>query len=167
MIIDSAGQERFRTITKTYYKGAQGIILIYDVTDENSFKNMRNWIRQIESNVQSNVCKVLVGNNCDKPDRTVSEEEGKKLGDDFNIKFFEASPKTNKNVNEVFYYLVGEILKMQEGNNVQKNIKIKDKTTKKILKNNNKEIKLQKNSDEKEIDYNKNFNLKMYKFLNY
>ena len=54
-IWDTAGQERFRTITKTYYKGAHGIILVYDVTDDNSFKNIRNWVRQIEQNAQSNV----------------------------------------------------------------------------------------------------------------
>ena len=62
-IWDTAGQERFRTITKTYYKGAHGIILTYDVTDQNSFKNIRNWIKQIEANAQTNVCKVLVGIN--------------------------------------------------------------------------------------------------------
>ena len=128
---------------------------------------MRNWIEQIVSYTDTDVCKVLVGNNCDKPNRKVTEEEGKKLGDDFNIKFFEASPKTNKNVSEVFYYLVGEILKVQEGKNVHKNIKIKHKNTNKNSEDSSKDIKHQKNSDEKEIDYNKNVNLKLYKFLNY
>ncbi len=74
---------------------------------------MRNWIKQVEANRQTNICKVLVGNNCDKPDRVVSEEEGKKLGEDFNLRFFETSPKTNKNIKEVFDYLVGEILKVR------------------------------------------------------
>ena len=69
---------------------------------------------------------VLVGNNCDKPDRKVTEEEGKTMADYFNMAFFEASPKLNYNVNEVFNYLAGEILKVHEGN-IQKNIKIKDK----------------------------------------
>ena len=114
-IWDTAGQERFRTITKTYYKGAHGIILTYDVTDQNSFKNIRNWIKQIEANAQTNVCKVLVGNKCDKPDRVVSEEEGKKLAEDFNMSFFETSAKTNQNVNEVFNFLTEEILKSNEG----------------------------------------------------
>ena len=114
-IWDTAGQERFRTITKTYYKGAHGIILTYDVTDQNSFKNIRNWIKQIEANAQTNVCKVLVGNKCDKPDRAVSEEEGKKLAEDFNMSFFEASAKTNQNVKEVFDFLTEEILKTNEG----------------------------------------------------
>ena len=114
-IWDTAGQERFRTITKTYYKGAHGIILTYDVTDQNSFKNIRNWIKQIEANAQSNVCKVLVGNKCDKTDRVVTEEEGKKLADDFQMMFFETSAKSNKNVTEVFNFLTQEILKNNSG----------------------------------------------------
>jgi small GTP-binding protein len=109
-IWDTAGQERFRTITKTYYKGAHGIILTYDVTDENSFKNIRTWVKQIEQNVQNNVCKVLVGNKCDRDDRKVSFDEGQKLAKEFNMQFFETSAKTNYNVNETFTYLTREIL---------------------------------------------------------
>ena len=92
---------KIRTITKTYYKGAHGIILTYDVTDQNSFKNIRNWIKQIEANAQTNVCKVLVGNKCDKPDRVVTEEDGKNLANEYKMNFFETSAKTNKNINEV------------------------------------------------------------------
>ena len=109
-IWDTAGQERFRTITKTYYKGAHGIILTYDVTDANSFKNIRNWIKQIEANAQTSVKKFLIGNKCDKPDRVVTKEEGKKLADDYNMSFFETSAKTNQNVTEVFNFLTKEIL---------------------------------------------------------
>ena len=114
-IWDTAGQERFRTITKTYYKGAHGIILTYDVTDNKNKKNIRNWIKQIEANAQTNVCKVLVGNKCDKPDRVVSEEDGRKLAEDYKMNFFETSAKTNQNVNEVFNFLTEEILKNNEG----------------------------------------------------
>ena len=124
-IWDTAGQERFRTITKTYYKGAHGIILTYDVTDQNSFKNIRNWIKQIEANAQTNVKKVLVGNKCDKPDRVVTEEEGKKLADDFNMNFFETSAKTNKNVSEVFNFLTQEILKSNKDTPTAKGVGLK------------------------------------------
>jgi len=113
-IWDTAGQERFRTITKTYYKGAHGIILTYDVTDENSFKNIRNWVKQIEQNAQSNVCKVLVGNKCDREDRKISYEEGAKLASEFKMQFFETSAKSNYNVNETFTYLTKEILTSSE-----------------------------------------------------
>ena len=113
-LVDTAGQERFRTITKTYYKGAHGIILTYDVTDENSFKNIRNWIKQIEQNAQTNVCKVLVGNKCDKPDRKVSYEEGKSLADEYGMDFFETSAKSNMNVTETFTSLTNKILESNE-----------------------------------------------------
>ena len=130
-IWDTAGQERFRTITKTYYKGAHGIILTYDVTDANSFKNIRNWIKQIEANAQTNVCKVLVGNKCDKPDRTVTEEEGKKLAEDFGMILFETSAKTNKNVSEVFNYLTTEILKSNAGKTTSDNKKLSNEVNSK------------------------------------
>ena len=114
-IWDTAGQERFRTITKTYYKGAHGIILTYDVTDINSFKNIRNWIKQIEQNAQNTVSKVLVGNKCDKSERAVSFEEGQKLAKEFGMEFFETSAKSNINVSETFTFLTKDILKNTEG----------------------------------------------------
>ena len=110
-IWDISGQERIRNITQTFYKGAHALIFMYDVTDQNSFKNLSNWIKQVEAHGEKNLVKVLVGNNCDKLDRVVTEEEGKKLAEDFSIGFFETSPKTDKNVSEVFYYLIDEILK--------------------------------------------------------
>ncbi|BBN12064.1 hypothetical protein Mp_5g17050 [Marchantia polymorpha subsp. ruderalis] len=60
-IWDTARQERFRTITTAYYRGAMGILLVYDVTDESSFNNIRNWIRNIEQHASDNVNKILVG----------------------------------------------------------------------------------------------------------
>ena len=125
-IWDTAGQERFRTITKTYYKGADGIILMYDITDQNSFKNLGNWAKQIQANAKTNVCIALVGNKVDKPNRAVTEEEGVKFGQDFNMKFFESSAKTNQNVNEIFYCLVGEILKREglEFKTINNNLKL-------------------------------------------
>jgi len=136
-IWDTAGQERFRTITKTYYKGAHGIILTYDVTDENSFKNIRNWVKQIEQNAQTNVCKVLVGNKCDREDRKVSYDEGLQLANEFKMPFFETSAKSNYNVSETFTFLTKDILSISEPKSDKKDvIEIKtDKTdNKKKLK---------------------------------
>ena len=90
---------------------------MYDVSDDNSFKGLRNWIQQIEANSRTKISKVLVGNNCDNPNRVVTEEQGKKLAEDFNMAFFEASPKSNQNINEIFYYIAEEIFKLQENNN--------------------------------------------------
>lgn len=136
-IWDTAGQERFRTITKTYYKGAHGIILTYDVTDDNSFKNIRNWVKQIEQNAQNNVRKVLVGNKCDRDDRKVGFEEGNKLANEFHMKFFETSAKTNYNVNETFTFLTREILKTCDVKPVANPI-VLDKNSEKSAKKNKK-----------------------------
>ena len=90
-ILDAPGAESLRNSIKPNYKVAHGIILIYDVSDRSSFKNLRYWIKQIEAYAQTNVVKVLVGNKCDKPDRVVREEEGRNLAKDFNMSFFETS----------------------------------------------------------------------------
>ena len=122
-IWDTDGQERIRNITQAFYKGAHALIFMYDVTDQNSFKNLSNWIKQVEAHGEKNIVKVLVGNNCDKLDRVVTEEEGKQLAEDFSIGFFETSPKTDKNVSEVFYYLIDVIMKAN-GINLNDNINL-------------------------------------------
>ncbi|CAN0910857.1 Ras-related protein RABE1c [Linum grandiflorum] len=110
-IWDTAGQERFRTITTAYYRGAMGILLVYDVTDESSFNNIRNWIRNIEQHASDNVNKVLVGNKADMDDskRAVPTAKGQALADEYGIKFFETSAKTNLNVEEVFFSIARDI----------------------------------------------------------
>ncbi|KAF2300430.1 hypothetical protein GH714_013217 [Hevea brasiliensis] len=98
-IWDTAGQERFRTITTAYYRGAMGILLVYDVTDESSFNNIRNWIRNIEQHASDNVNKILA----------VPTSKGQALADEYGIKFFETSAKTNLNVEEVFFSIARDI----------------------------------------------------------
>jgi len=102
-IWDTAGQERFRTITTSYFRGAQGILLVYDVTDRRSFESIRNWISQIQQHADVHVNKILVGNKCDMTDeKVVSTEEGQKLAKEFGIEFWEASAKANINVEQCF-----------------------------------------------------------------
>ena len=115
LVIYDDFQPRFR-ITKTFFYNEQGIIFIYDVTDQSSFKNIRNYIQQVEV-VLPNICRVLVGTKCDMPDRVVTEEEGKKLAFDFNMEFFETSAKTNKNVNELFNYIACQIFQSKQKRN--------------------------------------------------
>ena len=80
-----------------------GIILVYDCTDETSFTNVRNWIKQIETHASKDVIKALVGNKCDKEDeKVVTTEMGKQLADEFGLRFWEASAKSGYNISEMF-----------------------------------------------------------------
>ena len=106
-IWDTAGQDRFRTITKNYYKGANGIILIYDVTSTETYENVENWISQIKEEASPNVVIYLVGNKVDMEDkRKVTTEEGQKIADENNLPFIETSAKSDININETFDNLV-------------------------------------------------------------
>lgn len=105
-IWDTAGQERFRTITTSYFRGAQGILLVYDVTDRRSFESIRNWISQIQQHADVHVNKILVGNKCDMVDeKVVSTAEGQKLAAEFGIPFAEVSAKNDIKVDDSFQNL--------------------------------------------------------------
>ncbi len=106
-IWDTAGQDRFRSITKNYYKGAHGIILIYDITNQKTFENVKNWINQIKEEVSNKVTIILVGNKIDDEDhRVVSTEEGEKMAKEFGLMFFECSAKSGVNIDSTFNELV-------------------------------------------------------------
>ena len=108
---DTGGQERFRTITKSYYERAMGVILVYDCSDERSFIEIRNWIKQIEAHAHSNIVKILVAAKCDIADKKVESAEGEALAKEFGIEFFETSAKLDANVTDTFQYIAGEICK--------------------------------------------------------
>mmetsp|Transcript_33918 Transcript_33918/g.81156 ORF Transcript_33918/g.81156 Transcript_33918/m.81156 type:complete len:209 (-) Transcript_33918:71-697(-) len=103
---DTAGQasQRLRTITTPLLlRGAQGILLVYDVTDRRSFESIRNWISQIQQHADVHVNKILVGNKCDMLDeKVVSTEEGQKLAKEFGVDFYECSAKNDINVEPTF-----------------------------------------------------------------
>ena len=109
-IWDTAGQERFRNIAKNYFHSSDGILLIYDITDLNSFTSLNYWIELIKDNSPENVKLVLVGNKSHlEEERKVSKEQGEEFAKKYNIKFFEASAKEGINVNETFEYIANAI----------------------------------------------------------
>ena len=110
-IWDTAGQERFKNIIASYYRGAHGILLLYDVTDRDSFKNLSNWLIEIEKNASKNILRVLIGNKCDLEDkRVISYNQGKEFADTYGLKFIETSAKKNLNVSEAFETLGRELM---------------------------------------------------------
>jgi len=102
-IWDTAGQERFRTITSSYYRGAHGIIVVYDVTNPETFNNVQKWLQEIERYACDNVQKMLVGNKADlTSERKVTAEEGSDLAQQMGLEFLEASAKNATNVEQSF-----------------------------------------------------------------
>ena len=133
-IWDTAGQERFRNITTQYYKGADGIVLVYDVTDESSYEKIRDWMEQILSNTQQEeIGLVLLGNKCDMEPRVVTEDMGKKMAEELKISYYETSALTGQGIKEAFEELTMDIMKKRgvgEGSNtggVELNLKKKKK----------------------------------------
>ena len=109
LIWDTAGQEKFQNIAKQYYKGANGVLLIYDIGSRKSFERIDFWLKELKENNRIDelfIC--LVGNKIDLEDkRVITTEEGEKYAKDNNILFFEVSAKTGKGVIELFNKVIG------------------------------------------------------------
>jgi len=109
-IWDTAGQERFRTITSSYYRGAHGIIVVYDVTEMETFNNVKQWLHEIDRYATEGVNKLLVGNKSDLiSKRVVDTATAKDLADSLSIPFLETSAKSATNVEQAFMTMAGEI----------------------------------------------------------
>jgi len=114
-IWDTAGQERFRTITSSYYRGAQGIILVYDVANRESFEALPRWYSELETYVSPSVVKIIVGNKVDKEfSRQVTFSEGERFAERMGSLFIEASAKTAVGVTEAFQEVVEKIMDTPE-----------------------------------------------------
>ena len=137
---DTTGQEKYKSIALNIIRNAQGIILMYDITNKKSFESIPDWIKSIRDSKGENFPMILLGNKLDKEDiRIISEKEGKELADKYRIKFFETSNKTGVNVQESGIALVNEILKNKQNemiSNISKNsISSKLSSQKASLKN--------------------------------
>lgn len=111
LIWDTAGQERFKTITTSYFRGCQGILLVYSVTDRKSFKNVNVWMDEITRSGETHVNKILLANKCDlEADRVVSTKEGQELAASYGIPFFETSAKNNVNISEAFMTIAEDVV---------------------------------------------------------
>ena len=113
-IWDTAGQERFRTITSAYYRGADGIIMVYDVTSAESFDHVADWLTEVNRYANEGTCKLLVGNKSDMEDKAVTTETAKAYADSLGIPFLETSAKNATNVEEAFLTMAGELIRLRE-----------------------------------------------------
>lgn len=112
-IWDSAGQERFKTVTRQYYKNAEGVMLIYDVTSQKSFSMIEEWFKSIIENKREGAQVILIGNKKDMVNRVISAEQGESLAKKFEIKYYETSALSGENVDQVFEELAENILKIK------------------------------------------------------
>ncbi|CAH9126975.1 unnamed protein product [Cuscuta epithymum] len=102
-IWDTAGQESFRSITRSYYRGAAGALLVYDITRRETFNHLASWLEDAKQHANANMTIMLIGNKCDLSHRrAVSTEEGEQFAKDNGLIFMEASAKTAQNVEEAF-----------------------------------------------------------------
>ena len=116
-IWDTAGQESYRSITRSYYKSSTCAFIIYDVTDKKSFTNISSWLDECREMCYKDMLICLVGNKIDLEDkRVISKEEGQKFADDNGLLFFETSAKTGTNIEEIFNKCTSDIVaKIESG----------------------------------------------------
>ena len=127
-----SGSERFLQPLNSHYRGSHGIVINYDITDKQKFINLRKWIDEILKKAPLETRMILIGNKCDlSNERKVTEEEGKKLADEFGMLFFETSAKTGYNVNFAIETLIADIIKHYKKFEERK-IKLKKDDTKNI-----------------------------------
>ena len=129
---DTAGQERFRCLPKKYYQNADGVLLLFDVTKEETFTSVSNWMKDVkensnkkisnDSNTQSDISLYLIGNKIDKPDRVISREKAEEMAKSLGMKYFEVSCKINMNIPEVMARMIMEC--HMKANNIENCFKL-------------------------------------------
>ena len=159
-IVDTTGQEKYRSLLSNCFRKVDGIILVFDITNKSSFEDIEEWLLVI-NRINRDIKKILVGNKIDLVNcREINKENAEKYAERRNMKYFEVSDKTGENVEEAFSTLVRLILNSEK--NINEKTNTKNKVGKKEFeidnKTNNNHINL--NSDK---DFKKN---KLYKFLN-
>lgn len=113
-IWDTAGQERFHTITKSYYRGADGVVLMYDITNKESFDHITDWFRDVERYGNPDAIKFIVGNKSDSgTSRRVPAPIAAKLAQSLGVRFFEISAKNDESVDEMFSSLARRIVQLR------------------------------------------------------
>lgn len=117
-IWDTCGQERYRSITRQYFRDAHGVILVYDVHNENTFKGLYIWLNEIRINCQKDICIMLVGNKIDLDNRVISKEQGNDFALKNKLMYVETSSKEGINIDSPFENLASNIIqKIKENPN--------------------------------------------------
>lgn len=134
---DTAGQESFRSITRSYYRGAIGALLVYDITNSSSFENLPTWLKDSLDATNQNIGLVLVGNKSDlESERQVNKEVAKNFAKENNLLFLETSAKSGTNIEKIFQILSEKILAKIETGLIDPESELGIKKGKEKIKNN-------------------------------
>ena len=147
-IWDTAGQERYKALTKGFFRNAEGIMIVYDVTNQETYESLKYWIQSIKTHIGDDLAHipiVIIGNKIDIFNREVTKEEGEKFAKQENLEYFETSAKNGKGIDECIRFLIKKVLNIsnnQEEKFENESIKIEE------------ENKEKKNSKNKKDTYN-------------
>ena len=142
-IWDTAGEEKYHAMTPIFYRGAHGAIIIFDVTNRETFKRASKWFHELTQFAEGSTKIILVGNKIDLPNREISREEANKLAKQYNCEFFEVSALEGFNVNEIFESLTMSIYNQRKKNKIEKRMELMEiKSGNNTINNSNKKTKL-------------------------
>ena len=142
-IWDTAGEEKYHAMTPIFYRGAHGAIIIFDVTNRETFKRASKWFHELTQFAEGNTKIILVGNKIDLPNREISREEANKLAKEYNCEFYEVSALEGFNVNEIFESLTISIYNQRKKNKIEKRMELMEiKSGNNANNNSNKKTKL-------------------------
>ena len=111
-IWDTAGSEKFRSITNQYYKGAKGALVVYDITNQSSFESVDKWMSEVSASADKNITFIIIGNKCDLNDnRKVTTEQGEDKAMINEAAFMETSALSGENIEKAFELMINEIYK--------------------------------------------------------
>ena len=134
---DTAGQERYKSLTQSYFKNAEGVIVAYDITNTESFDNLKFWINSIKANMENKnifIPVIIIGNKTDMEEsREIMTEDAEKFAEENKYKYFETSAKTGEGIDKAIRDLINQILNQSENNDDQKefrkdSVQIKENT---------------------------------------
>ena len=118
-IWDTAGQERYKSLTKGFFRNAEGVMLVYDVTNSETYENLKYWMQSIKNNLGNSIDDIpiiIIGNKIDCQEREVSVEEAENFWKEQGFSYFETSAKTGENIEKTIKFLVKRVINVKEGN---------------------------------------------------
>ena len=119
-IWDTAGQEAFKSITRSYYQNSACAMIVYDITNKKSFENVTSWLNECKEMCSKDILIILIGNKTDlEGKRVVTQKEGKDLAEENNLFFYETSALDGTNVEDVFDFAVNELLDRLESGKME------------------------------------------------